>query len=185
MLKYIVALTAVSLGSAYGLQTYLEYRETLPENPPAQTKAAQPQQQQAQQVAKVTQPATQPVYGRKARLQMDSRGHFITNAKMNGRNVEVLVDTGATSVAINKKTARRLGIILKPSDFKHTVNTANGSTKAAVAMIDRIQIGNVSVRNVQAAVLDDKALSSTLLGMSFLGQLRSFEVKNQELLLVQ
>jgi len=181
MLKYIVPLIAVSLGSAYGLQTYLEYRETLPENPPAQTSSVQPQQQ----VAKVTEPAPQPVYGRKARLKMDNRGHFITNAKMNNRNVEVLVDTGATSVAINKKTARQLGILLKPSDFKYTVNTANGTTKAATAMIKRIQIGNVTVNNVEAVVLDDKALSSTLLGMSFLSQLRSFEVKNKELLLVQ
>ncbi len=116
---------------------------------------------------------------------MDNRGHFITTAKMNGRSVEVLVDTGATSVAINKKTARKLGIMLKASDFKYIVNTANGSTKAASAIIKKIQIGNVTVKNVQAAVLDDKALSSTLLGMSFLGQLRSFEVKNKELVLVQ
>lgn len=183
MLKTIVPLIAVSLASAYGLQAYLEYRETLKKQQPEQT--SQQQTQQPIQVAKVQQPKPEPIYGRKARLKMDNRGHFVTNAKMNGRTVEVLVDTGATSVAINKKTARRLGIMLKASDFKYTVNTANGTTKAASAMIDRIQIGNVTVTNVQAAVLDDKALSNTLLGMSFLGQLRSFEVKNQELLLVQ
>ena len=183
MLKTIVPLIAVSLGSAYGLQAYLEHRGTLEQQAPAQ--AAQQQTQQRTQVATLQQPQPQPVYGRKARLKMDGRGHFVTNAKMNGRNVEVLVDTGATSVAINKKTARRLGIMLKPSDFKYTVNTANGSTMAAGAVIDRIQIGNVTVRNVQAAVLDDKALGSTLLGMSFLGKLSSFEVKNQEMLLVQ
>jgi len=183
MLKTIVPLIAVSLGSAYGLQTYLEHRQTLDQQAPAQS--AQQQTQQRSQVATLQQPKSQPVYGRKARLKMDSRGHFITNAKMNGRSVDVLVDTGATSVAINKKTARRLGIMLKPSDFKYTVNTANGSTKAAAAMIDKIQIGNVTVKNVQAAVFDDRALNSTLLGMSFLGQLRSFEVKNKELLLVQ
>lgn len=182
MLKTIIPLIAVSLVSAYGLQAYLEHRETLDNQAPNQTSQ---QQKQRTQVANVQQPTSEPVYGRKARLKMDNRGHFVTNARMNGRNVEVLVDTGATSVAINKKTARRLGIILKASDFKYTVNTANGSTKAASAMIDRIQIGNVTVKNVAAAVLDDKALSSTLLGMSFLGQLRSFEVKNRELLLVQ
>jgi len=187
MLKTIVPLIAVSIGSAYGLQAYLEHRQTLDQQAPAQSAQQQTkkQTQQRTQVATLQQPKSEPVYGRKARLKMDNRGHFITNAKMNGRSVEVLVDTGATSVAINKKTARRLGIMLKPSDFKYTVNTANGSTKAATAMIDKIQIGNVTVKNVQAAILDDKALSSTLLGMSFLGQLRSFEVKNRELLLVQ
>ena len=183
MLKNIIPIIAVSIASAYGLQAYLEHRDTLKEQASEQT--VQQQAPQTIQLAKVQKQKTQPDYGRKARLKMDNRGHFVTNAKMNGRSVEVLVDTGATSVAINKKTARRLGIMLKASNFKYTVNTANGTTKAAGAIIDRIQVGNVTVRNVQAVVLDDKALSSTLLGMSFLGQLRSFEVKNQELLLVQ
>ena len=181
MLKTIVPLIAICVASAYGLQEYLKFKETAQEPEPRQVAAVQPQQQKVV----VQQQESEPIYGRKARLKMDSRGHFVTTARMNGRDVEVLVDTGATSVAINKKTARRLGILLKASDFKYTVNTANGSTKAASAMIKKIQIGNVTVKNVQAAVLDDRALSSTLLGMSFLGQLRSFEVKNKELLLVQ
>ncbi len=181
MLKTIAPLIAVSIASVFGVQEYLKYRETANGPAPVQVVGTQSQQQNTS-----AQPVKlQPVYGRKARLKMDSRGHFITTARMNGRNIEVLVDTGATSVAINKKTARRLGIVLKASDFKYSVNTANGSTKAASAMIDKIQIGNVTVHNVQAAVLDDNALSSTLLGMSFLKELTSFEVKNQQLLLVQ
>ena len=182
MLKTIVPLIAASVASVYGLQYYLEYRKTTLDAPPQQAVISQ---QPTRQVSEVSQAEPEPIYGRKARLQMDSRGHFITNAKMNGRNVEVLVDTGATSVAINRQTARRLGIHLNAADFKYTVNTANGSTKAASAVIERIQIGNVTVRNVQTVVLSDKALNSTLLGMSFLGQLRSFEVKNQQLLLVE
>lgn len=185
MLKNIIPIIVVSLASAYGLQAYLEHRATLEIQPLEQTAQQKTQQLTPIDGLQKPQPKSEPIYGQKARLKMDNRGHFVTNARMNGRNVEVLVDTGATSVAINKKTARRLGIMLKASDFKYTVNTANGTTKAASAIIDKIQIGNVTVTSVQAAVLDDKALSSTLLGMSFLGQLRSFEVKNQELLLVQ
>lgn len=183
MLKTIIPLIAVSISSAFGLQYYLEMRQEAFETTPKQVVSNQIPEQQ--QVAVVQAPKPQPVYGRKARLKMDGRGHFVTNAKMNGRSIEVLVDTGATSVAINKKTARLLRLNLKPSDFQHTVNTANGSTLAAAAMIEKIQIGNVTVKNVQAVVLDDKALNSTLLGMSFLRQLRSFQVKNSELLLVQ
>lgn len=123
--------------------------------------------------------------GRSTKIKGDRRGHFLAKAKMNGRRIEVLVDTGATSVAINKSTARRLGIKLSNSDFKYKVNTANGTVKAASAIIDRIEIGRVSVKNVQAAVLPDSSLSSTLLGMSFLGQLRSFEVRHGELILTQ
>ncbi|MEM7289996.1 MAG: TIGR02281 family clan AA aspartic protease [Pseudomonadota bacterium] len=123
--------------------------------------------------------------GRTHRLKADRHGHFIARARMNGAYVEVLVDTGATSVAINKSTARRLGIHLKASDLKYRVNTANGVTMAASAIIDRIEIGRVGAENVQAAVLPDKSLNGTLLGMSFLKEMRSFEIRNGELLISQ
>jgi aspartyl protease family protein len=123
--------------------------------------------------------------GRKVRLAADARGHFLADFKLNGRRVEALVDTGATAVAINASTARRIGLSLKSSDFRHSVNTANGETRAAAVMIDRIEIGRVHVENIEAVVLDDKALSGTLIGMSFLKRLARFEVENGALLLVQ
>jgi aspartyl protease family protein len=130
-----------------------------------------------------TQPET--LTGRKVRLAADARGHFLADFKLNGRRVEALVDTGATAVAINASTARRIGLSLKSSDFRHSVNTANGETRAAAVMIDRIEIGRVHVENIEAVVLDDKALSGTLIGMSFLKRLDRFEVENGALLLVQ
>ena len=78
-----------------------------------------------------------------------------------------------------------MGIKLSPKDFKYKVNTANGVTTAAETVIKRVEIGKVRVNNVRAMVLDDKSLKGTLLGMSFLGELRSFAVKNRELVLVQ
>lgn len=127
----------------------------------------------------------EPYAGRKAVIQADRRGHFVTKARMNGRKLDVLVDTGATSVAINKSTARRLGIHLISSDFKYRVSTANGTVKAAVAIIDRVEIGRVYVKDVRAAVLPDKSLNEVLLGMSFLGELKKFEVSNGKLVLTQ
>jgi aspartyl protease family protein len=118
--------------------------------------------------------------GKKVRLAADARGHFQADFKLNGRRVEALVDTGATAVAINASTARRIGLSLKSSDFRHSVSTANGETRAAAVMIDRIH-----VENIEAVVLDDKALSGTLIGMSFLKRLNRFEVENGALLLVQ
>jgi len=135
--------------------------------------------QQPKEIVKVT------YADRKTTIKSDSRGHFEVTARMNGRKVKVLVDTGATSVAINKSTARRLGIRLAPSDFKYVVSTANGKVKAASATIDRIQIGPVSADNVRAAVLPDRSLDGTLLGMSFLNQMRSFKISNGELVLSQ
>ena len=151
--------------------------------------AGRPAVQQEQQIASAETPRKKdgfnPLDGRKARIAMDSRGHFVTDAKMNGRNEEVLVDTGATYVAINESLARRLGIRLKNSDFKYKVRTANGITYAAAAVIEEIQIGRVRVQNVQASVSRDEALNTVLLGMSFLKKLKKFEISGDELILIQ
>lgn len=128
---------------------------------------------------------TQNLSGRKVRLAMNQQGHFVTDFKLNGRRVNALVDTGATLVAINRSTARRIGLKLKTSDFIHDVRTANGTTKAASAMIKSVQIGRIHIKNVQAAILSDRALHGTLVGMSFLKRLKSFKVENQALLLQQ
>ena len=126
-----------------------------------------------------------PLAGRVARLRSDAVGHYHADARMNNRSMWVLVDTGATLVALNESAARRLGIRLKASDFKYRVSTANGTTAAAEATIDEIRIGRVSVRDVRASVLRDEALDTVLLGMSFLGRLKSFQVDRGELILVQ
>ena len=129
--------------------------------------------------------ATTSVSGRKVQLEADSRGHFIADFRMNGRRIEALVDTGATAVAINLSTARKIGLSVRPGDFRDTVNTANGAARAALVTIDRMEIGRITVDKVEALVLDDKALDGTLIGMSFLNRLKKFEVKAGELTLVQ
>lgn len=119
------------------------------------------------------------------RLKPDARGHYVAEFKMNGRTVRALVDTGASSVAINKTTARKLGLNISAKDFIYEASTANGKTKMAIAMIREIQIGRILVRDVEAAVLDDKALDGTLLGMSFLKRLEGFTVTEGDLILKQ
>jgi aspartyl protease family protein len=116
-------------------------------------------------------------------LRADGRGHFTGAFRINGKSVPGLVDTGASLVAMNESTARRLGFGVNGLDFRYTVNTANGSTEAAHVVLDRIEIGNVRVRDVEAFVLRDKALSSTLVGMSFLNKLKSYQVKGESLTL--
>ncbi len=129
--------------------------------------------------------ATEVLSGRKVRLAADERGHFTGDFKINGRKVSAMIDTGATVVAINLSTARRAGIVVLPNDFRHSVNTANGSVRAAAVTIDMLQIGRIFVRDVPAVVLDDKALEGTLIGVSFLGRLAKYQVENGALLMVQ
>lgn len=109
--------------------------------------------------------------GRKVRIDADARGHFLSEFKLNGRRVEAMVDTGATLVALNLSTARRLGLGIDATDFKYSVETANSSTRAATVILKSLEIGRIRAENVEAVVLDDKALSNTLIGVSFLNRL--------------
>ncbi|WP_425482704.1 TIGR02281 family clan AA aspartic protease [Chelativorans xinjiangense] len=127
----------------------------------------------------------EPLPGRKVRIPSDGRGHYSAEFKLNGRTIHAMVDTGATFVAINESTARRIGLKLSQSDFRHLVDTANGTTAAAAATIGNLQIGRIFVEEVQAVVLGDEALSGTLVGMSFLNRLSRFEMENGALLLEQ
>ncbi|MBB3219073.1 aspartyl protease family protein [Ochrobactrum sp. RC6B] len=123
--------------------------------------------------------------GRRAQITPDSRGHFIADVRIAGQTLRAMVDTGASVVAINANAARRIGLSLKPDDFRYRVSTANGKTLAAHAILPSIEIGRIRVENVDAMVLRDDALSDTLLGMSFLKRLRHYEVSNGALLLTQ
>lgn len=115
---------------------------------------------------------------RSAVISADPRGHFTGLFAINGRKEEGLVDTGASMVAINISTAQRLGIAKADLDFRYAVDTANGKARAAYIRLERIEIGPVRLENVGAMVLDDKALSGTLIGMSFLKGLTSYRVED-------
>ena len=132
-------------------------------------------------------PATTAKYaaGRSVVLDADGTGHFFGTFRINGRSERGLVDTGASAIAINLSTARRLGISPGTLSFTPRVNTANGVVEAAPAVLSRIEIGGISVRDVQALVLPDKALSGTLIGMTFLSRLSSFRVEDGALHLVR
>jgi aspartyl protease family protein len=99
-------------------------------------------------------------------------GHFAVEARVDGRRVAFMVDTGASHIAIPEREAARLGIFPRPSDFTVRVNTANGVTRAALVELRQVEIGDIVVRNVPAIVHPDEGLSVNLLGMSFLSRVR-------------
>lgn len=110
-------------------------------------------------------------------------GHFRAEADINGRDIDVMVDTGASLVALTYEDARRAGILVKPSDFTHTAQTANGTARVAPVTIPRISIGDITVRNVAGVVSERGASERTLLGMSFLGRLSRVEMRGGTLVL--
>ena len=119
-----------------------------------------------------------------ARAFQDNRGHYSFDTRMNGKSVKVLVDTGASAVAINETTARRIGLKGRGRGNVR-VSTANGTLDAKRHTIREIRIGKVRVRNVNALILPDHALKGTLLGMSFLKKLKRFEFNDRTLTIVQ
>jgi aspartyl protease family protein len=137
----------------------------------------------AQSARAPKEPAPQTSGGRTIELRADSRGHFSADAEINGRRIQVMVDTGATIVALTFQDAERLGIYMRDSDFTHRVNTANGVARVAPTTLDRVAIGNVMVRNVSAAVVERGKMSQTLLGMSFLGKLHRVDMRAGRLVL--
>jgi len=122
---------------------------------------------------------------RRAELAADQNGHFTGRIEINGRAVEMMVDTGATVVALNQETARRLGILPSESAFTAEIATANGRVRVAPVRLDDIRIGAIEVRHVDAVVVPGDLLPSNLLGMSFLGRLSRYEVQDRRLVLVE
>jgi aspartyl protease family protein len=126
-----------------------------------------------------------PAGGRRATLRADPRGHFLGEAVVNGRRVDVIVDTGATSVALTDETARRLGIHPAASAYNVPIATANGMARAAMVRLSEIRLGGVTVRNVDALVAQRDALGINLLRMSFLSRLSKFEMAHGQLVLTE
>lgn len=105
-------------------------------------------------------------------LTKTQNGHFAVDARIDGRTLSFLVDTGASHIALRDSDARRAGIFTRPSDYTVKVNTANGIAMAAMVSLRTVEIGDILVRNVPAIVHPDEGLSVNLLGMSFLSRVR-------------
>jgi aspartyl protease family protein len=111
-------------------------------------------------------------------LNASAGGHYITTADINGTSIRVLVDTGATAVALSYEDAQSAGLRPNTLDYNVPVSTANGVTNAARVKLRKVEIDNVRVTDVDGLVLPEGAMQGTLLGMSFLGRLQSFKVED-------
>lgn len=108
-------------------------------------------------------------------------GMYTTGGSINGMPVMFLVDTGASVIAMNSQDARRFGIDYQRSGTAGTVSTASGVERAYQVSLDSVKVGDILLRNVEAAVLEGLHPPMVLLGMSFLGRV---EMENQGSMLV-
>ncbi len=117
-----------------------------------------------------------------ARIDKAKDGHFWAVAQVNGRPLRVLVDTGASEVALTRADAHRLGVDLAALDYDKPVMTADGRMQAARVRLARVAVGDAEVRDVDALVVRH-GLNTSLLGMSYLGRLSGFAADRQALTL--
>jgi aspartyl protease family protein len=119
-----------------------------------------------------------------ALLKLEDDGHYWASAEVDGRAVKFMVDTGASTVALTYNDALRIGLNPDQLDYSWRIRTAGGEVKGASVRLSAIRIGQVEVENIEAMVLRD-GLSQSLLGMTFLRELDSYEFRRGKLILRQ
>ncbi len=112
------------------------------------------------------------------RLFADGRGHFHADPQIDGFAVAMLVDTGASIVALRESDARAAGLLIDRSRPPYRLSTANGIVEAHGATIREFRLGPIILHDVEAVVMPDDQLGKNLLGMSVLNRLRGFEVRD-------
>src|SRR5262245_43636984 len=127
--------------------------------------------------------APRPAIGRVVELKAGAFGHYRAQAEINGRSIEILVDSGASLVVLSHEDAERAGLRPCAQDYTQRVSTANGVTRVAPMLLDRVSVGDISVRNVEAAIGEPGKLGQSLLGMTFLGRLQRVDMRAGVLLL--
>ncbi len=117
-------------------------------------------------------------------LHRRDNGHFAVNAAVNSSRVQFLVDTGASDVALTYRDAERAGLEPWNLDYNIPYRTANGTAYGARVQIQSITVGDIKIYNVEGSVMKD-GMDVSLLGMSFLDRLSSYEVRGNKMTMRQ
>ena len=130
----------------------------------------------------VSQAAQSGATGDELIVQAGPNGHFMVDAVVDGVEIRFLVDTGASRVVLTAEDAERLGYRLDGLDYSERYQTANGEILGAPVVLPELRIGDLEIEDVRSSVIR-APLSTSLLGMTFLSRLESFEVRDEALIL--
>ncbi len=145
----------------------------------------------AAQARRAPEPAPEPSVQQAARpsttgdemiVRAGPNGQFMVDAVVDGVEIRFLVDTGATRVVLTAEDAERLGYRLDGLEFSERYQTANGEILGAPVVLPELRIGDLEIEDVRSSVIR-APLSTSLLGMTFLSRLESFEVRDEGLIL--
>src|SRR5262245_17469800 len=121
--------------------------------------------------------------GRTVEIARGAGGGFSVVTQVNGARVAMVLDTGASAVVLTQEAAKAAGLPLEVLNYSVTVDTANGRARAAPVTLERVSIGNIAERSVPALVAQGGQLRTSLLGMTFLNRLESWEVRGDKLMM--
>lgn len=175
--------TSVVALAILGLQTFNSVDLSALTAPSAdqgqQSASVQPQKRASQGSETLDQATT---YG-EVEIRAARNGNFYTDASINGTGMKVLVDTGASFIALTYKDAEALSLDPLNLDYSMKIHTANGVSSAAPVELDEVTVAGITVNNVQAIVSRPGALGITLLGMSYLSRAGGFKIAGDRLIL--
>ncbi len=117
------------------------------------------------------------------RIPRAANGHYYADLSVNRRDVKVLVDTGASILALRESDAELAGLYPRHNDFTRPISTANGQTMAALMRADEVELGRLILRDVDVFILPDESLAISLLGMNVLSELGSITFDKTELVI--
>jgi aspartyl protease family protein len=121
--------------------------------------------------------------GRIVEIARGRGGSFDVSTSVNGGKVPMILDTGASAVVLTQEAAKAAGLPLEVLSYSVMVDTANGKTRAAAVTLDSVSVGGLTERSVPALVAQPGQLRTSLLGMSFLNRLESWEVRGDKLIM--
>jgi len=121
--------------------------------------------------------------GRMVEVARASSGDFKVTTEVNGARVPMVLDTGASAVVLTHDAAKAAGLPLEFVKYTVNVETANGHALAASVTLDRVGVGGIVERSVPALIAQPGQLKTSLLGMSFLNRLQSWEVRGTKVMM--
>ena len=180
------AIGAIAIGTVIyydEIKTVIQTALNLP-TPPAQTTALQ-RRTLDNMKSSVIRSSAGYAPGERVELRAGAYGQFRARVDINGFNTRMLVDTGASSIALTARDAQNAGIFPNPGDYTIKIRTANGVGRAAPVILDSVSIGGITLHDVRALVNEPGKLHVSLLGMSFLSRLRRVDIGSGRLILEQ
>jgi aspartyl protease family protein len=121
--------------------------------------------------------------GRTVALARAQSSDFQVTTDVNGHSIPMILDTGASSMVLTNEAAKAIGLPVEVIKYSVNIATANGHTKAAEVTLDTVAVGSIIEHSVPALIAQPGQLKTSLLGMSFLNRLQSWEVRGDRLVL--